>query len=170
MLLKHLVIFYFLPLSVYSHKPSANGALYLVVDKSDNTITLYDTDDWLIQWPCTFGSSDMGDKMMQGDRKTPEGTFSISGKYPHKKWNKFMRLNYPTKEDYAKFEDRKKRGLIPAQAKIGGDIGIHGTWPREEWAVDNLQAWTMGCISMKNEDLNELYSMIQVGTTVIIRK
>jgi lipoprotein-anchoring transpeptidase ErfK/SrfK len=32
-----------------------------------------------------------------------------------------------------------------------------------------LQPWTLGCISMKNEDVSELYSMIKVGTPIIIR-
>jgi murein L,D-transpeptidase YafK len=167
--LVRLLFFSFLPLAVYSHKPAATGSLYLVVDKSENTITIFDASDWLIQWPCTFGSHDLGDKMMQGDRKTPEGKFKIVGKYPHKKWNKFIRINYPTPADYLKFEERRKSGLIPMEAKIGGDIGIHGTWPREEWAVENLQPWTLGCISMKNDDLNELYGMVKMGTVVIIK-
>lgn len=159
-----------LPLYVLCYKPSATGATYLVVDKSDNTITLYDAVDWLIQWPCTFGSTDLGDKMCQGDRKTPEGKYKITSKYPHQKWAKFLRIDYPTKVDYDKFEMRKQQGLLPSSAKIGGDIGIHGTWPREDWAVENLQPWTLGCISMKNSDVNELYAMVKVGTPVIIRK
>lgn len=81
-----------------------------------------------------------------------------------------MRIDYPTKQDYAKFEARKKAGIIPANAKIGGDIGIHGTWPHEEWAVENLQPWTQGCISMRNDHLNELYQIVPVGTSVVIRQ
>lgn len=161
-----LLVFGALQLSFFS----TGSAFYLVIDKSENTITLYDRSDWLIQWPCTFGSTDIGDKLYQGDRRTPNGTFTIISKYPHKKWNKFLRLNYPTKEDYAKFEARKKAGIIPANAKIGGDIGIHGTWPHEEWAVENLQPWTQGCISMRNDDINELYQLVPVGTIVVIRQ
>ena len=149
---------------------STSSVLYLVVDKSENTITLYDQSDWLVQWPCTFGNNDISDKLYQGDRRTPEGRFKITSKYPHKKWNKFMRIDYPTKDDYAKFEARKKAGIIPANAKIGGDIGIHGTWPHEEWAVENLQPWTQGCISMRNDHLNELYQIVPVGTSVVIRQ
>ncbi len=147
-----------------------NSTYYIIVDKSDNTLTLYDENDWLIQYPCTFGSNDLGDKMYQGDRRTPEGTFKISSKYPHEKWDKFMMLNYPTATDVAKFNDRKAKGLIPKTAKIGGSIGIHGTWPKEDWAVENLQNWTQGCVSMKNEDIDELYDMIPNGATVIIQK
>lgn len=143
---------------------------YIIVDKSENTLTVYDPRDWVVQFPCTFGSDDLGDKMVQGDRRTPEGRFHISSKYPHKKWDRFMRLDYPTAVDVAKFNQRKAAGQIPQNAKIGGDIGIHGTWPREEWAVDNLQAWTQGCVSMRNADVEELYSMVGPGTLVIIQR
>jgi murein L,D-transpeptidase YafK len=159
-----------MPFSLWCVKPSATGSLYLVVDKSENTITLFDATDWLVQWPCTFGNADISDKMYQGDRRTPDGTYKITSKYPHKKWNKFMRIDYPTKSDYEKFEQRKRQGIIPYSAKIGGDIGIHGTWPHEEWAVENLQPWTQGCISMMNEHINELYKAIPTGTTIIIKQ
>lgn len=143
---------------------------YIIIDKSDNTLTVYDARDWVVQYPCTFGNTDLGDKMVEGDRKTPIGVFHILAKNIHAKWDRFMALDYPTKADYAKFNQRKASGLIPQNAKIGGSIGIHGTWPHEEWAVENLQAWTQGCISMKNEDVEELYGMVSVGTRVIIQK
>jgi murein L,D-transpeptidase YafK len=143
---------------------------YLLIDKSDYTITLYDRVDWVIQWPCTFGNNDQGDKLYQGDRRTPEGRYTITSISPHAKWHKFMRLDYPTAADRQKFEQRKAEGIIPKNAKIGGDIGIHGTWPREEWAIETVQNWTLGCISMRNDHLDELYRMIGVGTKVIIRR
>lgn len=79
-------------------------------------------------------------------------------------------LDYPTAESYEKFKQRKAAGLIPQNAQIGGGVGIHGTWPHEEFAVDRYQNWTEGCISMKNEDIDELFKMIPPGTKVIIRK
>ena len=153
-----------------SFSPESKPTYYLVVDKSDNTITLYDNVDWVLQWPCTFGSNDMGDKLYLVDRRTPDGSFHITSKSSHNKWHKIMRLDYPTAIDRQKFNERKSRGIIPANAKIGGDIAIHGTWPREEFAVEYLQNWTLGCVSMRNDHLDELYGMIPVGTQVIIRK
>ena len=150
--------------------PDSKPAYYIVIDKSDNTLTLYDNVDWVLQWPCTFGSNDLGDKMVQGDRKTPDGTFHIISKSLHAKWHKILKLDYPTDTDRQKFNDRKSKGIIPAGAKLGGDIAIHGTWPREEFAVEYLQNWTLGCISMRNDHLDELYNMVSVGTQVIIRK
>ena len=81
-----------------------------------------------------------------------------------------MHINYPTKESYQRFNSRKQRGEIPKTAKIGGAIGIHGTWPREDYQIDRYKNWTLGCISMKNKDVEELYRFIPVGTQVTIRK
>ena len=66
--------------------------------------------------------------------------------------------------------EKKAKGIIPKSAKIGSGIAIHGTWPHEEFAVEYLQNWTLGCISMRNDHLDELYGMINIGTKVIIRK
>jgi len=81
-----------------------------------------------------------------------------------------MALDYPTKTDLAKFEERKRRGEIPRNASPGGGVGIHGTWPHEGFVVDRYNNWTNGCISLKNEDVEELYNYVPVGTTITIRK
>lgn len=106
---------------------------------------------------------------MQGDKRTPEGTFKITQKRLHNKWNKIFMIDYPTKESYTKFITRKENGMIPKDAKIGGDIAIHGCWPNEDFVVDQYLNWTLGCISMKNEDINAIYPYIKIGTKVIIR-
>jgi murein L,D-transpeptidase YafK len=147
-----------------------NGTPYIIIDKSDYELHIYDDDGWYGTYPVVFGSKNLGDKMMEGDRKTPEGTYHINAKRPHEKWAKIMLIDYPNKTDIEKFNARKSRGLIPASAKIGGGIGIHGTWPRDEMVVDYFQNWTNGCISMKREEMNEVYNMIPVGTKVVIRR
>jgi murein L,D-transpeptidase YafK len=150
--------------------PGLNGIPYIIIDKSDYELHIFDDDGWYGTYPVVFGSKNLGDKMMEGDRKTPEGTYRIVSKRPHEKWSKIMLIDYPNKTDIEKFNARKSRGLIPASAKIGGGIGIHGTWPRDEMVVDYFQNWTNGCVSMKREEMNEVYSMIPVGTKVIIRR
>lgn len=143
---------------------------YVVIDKSDYELHVYDDEGWLITYPVVFGNKDQGDKMMEGDRKTPEGTFRIVSRRIHEKWCRFLALDYPTQESYERFKQRKAKGMIPKNARIGGSIGIHGTWPREDFAVDRFQNWTQGCISMKNEHVIQFYNMIPNGTKVTIRK
>ena len=142
----------------------------VVVDKDSYELYVFDQKGWLATYPCVFGSKDLGDKMVEGDRKTPEGIYHIVSKSKSKKWNSFFMLDYPTPADIEKFNQRKSQGLIPATAKIGSAIGIHGTWPHEDYTIDQYQSWTDGCIALKNKDVEELYQMLDVGTEVIIRK
>jgi len=147
-----------------------NGPINIIVDKSDYELRVYDDDGWYATYPVVFGSKSLEDKMMEGDRKTPEGDFTIVAKRPHEKWQKFLSLDYPTTADREKFNMRKAEGLIPGNAKIGGGIGIHGTWLRDDMAVDYYQNWTNGCISLKRSDIDDLYSYCPVGTRVTIQQ
>lgn len=147
----------------------SNSPYYIVIDKTKYELSVFDEKGWLVTYPVVFGSSDLRDKLYAGDKKTPEGMFTIVEKKIHPKWDRFMMLSYPTKEDYEKFNERKSEGIIPADAKIGGGIGIHGTWPHEDFQIDRFRNWTDGCISMRNKDVEELYNMISVGTKVMIR-
>jgi len=81
-----------------------------------------------------------------------------------------MAIDYPNDESRRRFNQRKERGEIPANARIGGSIGIHGTWPHEDFVVDKFKNWTMGCISMKRADVEEIYNFTKIGTRVIIQK
>jgi len=149
---------------------STEGDIYIIIVKSDYELKVYDKEGWYATYPVVFGSKSLEDKMLEGDRKTPEGEYHIVTKKNDAKWDKMMLLDYPTKADYAKFNDRKAKGLIPRGAKIGNGIGIHGTWNHDEIAVDLYQNWTNGCISLKREDIEELYDLVPKGTRVIIQK
>ncbi|HEX2534247.1 MAG TPA: L,D-transpeptidase [Chitinophagaceae bacterium] len=142
----------------------------IVIDKSEYELHVYDTKGWYASYPVVFGLNPMDDKKMEGDRRTPEGSYEIVAKRPHEKWARFLALNYPTKEDLAKFNQRKQRGEIPARATPGGGIGIHGTFEHEDFVVDRYKNWTNGCISLKRDDVADLYRYISVGTPVTIRK
>ena len=152
----------------FKYLPSKDD-FYIVVSKHNYTMSIYDADDFLIvTYPATFGSKDLSDKMFEGDRRTPEGIFKIAAKRVHPKWHRFLAIDYPNEESYKKFYERKASGEIPANASIGGSIGIHGTWPEEDFAVEQKQSWTQGCVSTKNNYVDEIYSQLPVGTKVII--
>ncbi len=147
------------------------GAVSIVIDKSDYELSVYDEKGWYATYPVVFGNNSLSDKKMEGDKNTPEGTFHIVAKRVHDKWCRFMTLDYPTAESREKFNKRKEKGEIPSNASIGGGIGIHGTWPHEDFVIDRYKNWTMGCISMKNDDVKEIYAFVAPsGTKVTIRK
>ena len=142
----------------------------IVVDKSDYELHVYDAKGWYATYPVVFGADPLKDKKMEGDRCTPEGDFKILSKRPHDKWSRFMLLDYPTQESLVKFNQRKQRGEVPKNATPGGGVGIHGVWPHEDFVIDRYKNWTLGCISLKNADVQELYSYIPIGTPVSIKK
>lgn len=146
------------------------GTVSIVVDKSDYELHVYDDKGWFATYPVVFGNSSLADKKMEGDKNTPEGIFHINSKRVHDKWHRFMALDYPTKESWEKFNRRKSNGEIPSSARIGGGIGIHGTWPHEDFVIDKYKNWTLGCISMKNDDVEHLYKYVPTGTKITVRR
>jgi lipoprotein-anchoring transpeptidase ErfK/SrfK len=153
-----------------SFKTMPVAPVRIVIDKSSYELYVYDRLGWFATYPVVFGNNSLDDKKMEGDRKTPEGSFKIANKRVHEKWDRYMGLDYPTAESLAKFNMRKRRGEIPASASPGGGVGIHGTWPHDDYVIDNFKNWTNGCISLKNEDVEDLYSYVPVGTPVTIQK
>ena len=142
----------------------------IVVDKSDYELHVYDAKGWYATYPVVFGNNPLLDKKYEGDRCTPEGNFKIVSKRPHEKWSRFMLIDYPNQESLSKFQQRKQKGEIPKNASPGGGVGIHGTWPHEDFVIDRYKNWTLGCISLKNHDVQELYGYIPTGTPISIRK
>ncbi|MFI5129704.1 MAG: L,D-transpeptidase family protein [Chitinophagales bacterium] len=147
-----------------------SGSVYIVIDKSDYELSVYDSKGWYATYPVVFGNNSLDDKKIAGDKNTPEGSFRIANKRVHDKWDRYLGLDYPTQDSWDKFKKRKQNGEIPSSARIGGGIGIHGTWPNEDFVIDKYKNWTLGCISMKCSDVEELFNFTPVGTRVTIRK
>lgn len=146
------------------------GTISITIDKSDYELSVYDEKGWYATYPVVFGNNSLDDKKVEGDKNTPEGVYHINGKRIHEKWYRYLGIDYPTAADREKFNKRKQKGEIPANASIGGGIGIHGTWPHEDFVIDRYKNWTLGCISMKRDDVDEIYNFAPIGTKVTIRK
>ena len=143
---------------------------YIIISKKDYELKVYDDQGWYATYPCVFGSNDLRDKYVEGDKRTPDGKFKVLLKKIHPKWGFELLLDYPNAESIEKFKERVAEGVIPHNAKIGGGIAIHATRPQEEWTVDYFQNWTDGCISLKYTEAKDLYSYIPVGTPVTINE
>lgn len=144
--------------------------LSVLIDKSDYRLSIINADTVVKWYPVVLGYNPVGDKMQEGDYKTPEGVFGIRDKYPHKNWNYFIWIDYPNKESWKRFEQRKKDGLIPEDAKIGGEIGIHGTPEGGDALIDEGQNWTFGCISLKRDHVEEIYPYFHKNIQITIQK
>ena len=142
---------------------------YIIVDKSDYELKVFDDEGWYATYPIVFGSRDLSDKMREGDKRTPTGNFKVVLKKIHPKWGPELLLDYPNDESYRRFKERKQKGIISKAARIGDGIAIHATRPEEEWTVDNFYNWTDGCVSVKYTEMKELFQYIPVGTPVTIK-
>jgi murein L,D-transpeptidase YafK len=148
------------------------NALNVIIDKSDNKLAILSGSAILKEYPVMFGQNASDDKLMQGDGCTPEGTFKMLSKYPHKSWEKFVYINYPNEDSWRKHNLAKKEGKIPADAKIGGDIGIHGIGGEKEMEsyFFHKSLYSAGCIMLKNSDINEIYPYFTLSVKIVIRK
>ena len=85
----------------------------------------------------------------------------------------FLRLDYPNAEDVKRFDALMRSGALPRDAKIGGDIGIHGppvSAPDLLKPAYKLSDWTLGCIAVDDEEIQENARLVKDGTDVTIEE
>ena len=134
--------------------------IYLHISKKKQRLEVICEDKIIKSYPAVFGFDPKNDKLREGDGCTPEGNFHIRAKYPHKSWSKFIWLDYPNKESFEKIKKAKAEKIIPANAKPGGQVGIHGVPKGLDAFVTMRCNWTKGCICLKTKDINDLYEAI----------
>ena len=142
--------------------------LKVKIDKSDYTMEVYHKSKKLITYPCVFGFNPVDDKHQEGDGCTPEGTFKIRSMYAHRSWKYFIWIDYPNKESWRRFNKRKADGTIDKAGTIGGEIGIHGVPEGADDMIAEKYNWTLGCISLTNKDITDLYKSIGSNTILEI--
>jgi murein L,D-transpeptidase YafK len=130
----------------------------VVVRKSDRKLYLMNGQNVVRSYRIGLGFSPNGHKTAKGDGKTPEGTYRIDRKNPQSKFHLSLGISYPNAADRA---HSKSLGVDP-----GGDIFIHGEDTKPHFWKRN---WTQGCISLKNEQIEEVYALVRIGTPVLIQ-
>ena len=149
----------------------------IIVKKAERKLLLYSNNKLVRTYQVGLGLSPVGDKVRQGDRRTPEGDFYIFTKNDKSAFYLSLGLSYPS----ASHAERGLRdGLItraqydsivralkaktgpPQNTKLGGDIYIHGNGARSDW--------TWGCVALENYDVGELFAAVPVGTPVRIER
>ncbi len=151
------------------NQPLDKSATSILIEKSKYRLTIYYQQTPLKAYPVVFGPNPQGDKLKEGDMKTPEGIYSIRDLYPHPNWSKFLWLDYPNADSWGEHWQAKRKGEISLLATIGGQIGIHGVPPGQDNLIEEGDNWTWGCVSLRNTDVEEIYKVVEVGTKVEIR-
>lgn len=157
----------------------------LVVELATRTLLFKHGTETLKEYSIAAGyHTDQGNKEKEGDGRTPLGQFYICSKKvysPPKGYigSRWMLLSYPgleaaeegfqegridrdTLQQIRKAIERKR--VPPQDTILGSAIGIHGGG-RPQLARD----WTAGCIGMYDQDVEEIFDYVWVGTPVLIR-
>lgn len=140
-----------------------NNSYLFIVDKFSRKCYLYLGGNKKYEFDAELGRNWVGDKHRSGDKATPEGIYRIVNKYQGREtpYHKALRIDYPNTEDKEQFRVEIAKGNLPASSKIGGGIEIHGGGGK---GVD----WTEGCVALTDREIDMVYSLVKVGTTVTI--
>ena len=129
----------------------------IVVQKADRRMYLLHQGQVLRAFDIDLGFAPEGDKQIEGDGKTPEGTYIIDRRNPRSDFHLSIGVSYPNSSDVA---EAAALGKSP-----GGDIFIHGR--PNKWRPEGPD-WTWGCIAVTNREMEDIYAMVKDGTPITI--
>lgn len=143
--------------------PQAQKADSIIILKKDHLLELMAGGRVIRTYKVALGTGGLAAKDRQGDRRTPEGRYVIDSRNEHSAYYKSLHISYPNTEDRRR---AARLGVSP-----GGDIMIHGLPNGKGWigAGHRLYDWTLGCIAVTDEEMDEIWKMVPVGTPVEIR-
>ena len=134
----------------------------IVIDKSDRMMIAFRDGRPARVWQVALGRAPEGDKVREGDGRTPEGIFRVDRRNDRSAFHLSLGLDYPRPEDSAR---ARAAGVDP-----GGDIFIHGQPNgRVERGFRIKGDWTDGCIAVSDDEIAELFAATRIGTEVEIR-
>lgn len=135
------------------------GGFSIVINKMEGSLDLYQNGGLYKTFRVSIGRNGLQDKAYAGDKATPEGEYRIIRKLHNSQFHRALVINYPNPDDVKRFNDKKNQGLLAKTARIGGLIEIHG---------GGKDVLTDGCIGLDNRDIDELFSLVDVGSSVTI--
>ncbi len=135
----------------------------IVIEESKRTLTLLGNNKVVKTYKVALGAEPVGAKERQGDHRTPEGIYSVDRKNPNSTFHRALHLSYPNAADR---EHAREFGASP-----GGDVEIHGLGARFGFVggAHRLHNWTDDCIAVTNEEIDEIWPLVEVGTPVEIK-
>ena len=125
----------------------------VLVEKGERKLHLLKNGIPFRTFDIALGLAPEGDKEMEGDQKTPEGTYLLDGRNPDSDYFLSIHISYPNSRDRAR---ARANGVDP-----GGAIMIHGqpnipTFSASYYARED---WTNGCIAVSNSDMIDIWLM-----------
>jgi murein L,D-transpeptidase YafK len=135
----------------------------VLIEKKAHRMTLLNHGVVVKTYRVCLGPNPVGPKEREGDGRTPEGIYTIDSRNANSKFHRSLHVSYPNAVDRAR---ARRLGVSP-----GGEIMIHGLpnrW-RALGAAIQLTDWTAGCIAVRDNEIEEIWSAVPNGTGVEIR-
>ena len=168
-------------------KPGNAGTLGVVVKKSLRRLLVTLDGKPIKSYVVALGFTPDGGKQRRGDGRTPEGKYYLWGKNPQSRFHLALGVSYPGPQDAARGQQQglidirtrrrielasRSRMRPPQDTRLGGNIMIHGGGVnrrrQDSQSYIQVRDWTAGCIALRNPDMEELFRLMPVGTTVEI--
>lgn len=128
----------------------------VVVEKSSRSMWLMSEAKVLKKYDVDLGFAPRGHKEVEGDGRTPEGSYFINRRNPNSAFHLSLGISYPNAKDIAY---ARALGESP-----GGEIFIHGG--PVLFGDRSKPDWTAGCISVTNKEMELIYAMVKNGTQI----
>lgn len=147
----------------------------VVILKSARKLHLFDGSSLVRTYDIGLGFNPVGQKMVEGDGRTPLGRFRICTKNPDSAYSRFMGIDYPDPPAASRalrsglISHGEYSGILTAHEQercpiwttsLGGGIGIHGHGAGSDW--------TAGCVALDDHDVEELFNVLRLGDPVEI--
>ncbi|MBQ9274152.1 MAG: L,D-transpeptidase family protein [Succinivibrio sp.] len=151
-----------LPLYPAGYRAPKHLVDHVVVNKSHHQMFLMKDNKVVKSFWIALSDRPVGPKRYEGDRRTPEGTYTLDYVKNHSQYYKAFHISYPNLQD---IQNARRMGVRP-----GGMIMVHGQPPRKDGYHDNVQRtdWTRGCIALLNPDIDLFIDLVDVGTPITI--
>jgi murein L,D-transpeptidase YafK len=139
------------------------GVDHVVVSKHERKLALLSQGKEVRSYRIALGSAPTRAKSRRGDHRTPEGLYVLDSRNANSKFYKAFHVSYPNSKDIVA---SRKLGVRP-----GADILLHGLPKIYAWVgkAHTLHDWTDGCIAVTDEEMDEIWKLVRVGTPIEIK-
>jgi len=135
----------------------------VIVLKQERILQLMGRGKILKTYKVALGGNPIGPKVQQGDHRTPEGDYVLDHRNVRSQYYKSIHISYPSLADRAQ---AAKLHVAP-----GGDIFLHGlpNGYRAIGSAHRLRDWTDGCVAVTDEEIDEIWKLVEDGTPIEIK-
>jgi murein L,D-transpeptidase YafK len=146
----------------FAQQPPVKADSILIL-KKDHLLELLSNGNVIRTYKVALGQGGLPAKEREGDARTPEGRYTIDSRNAASQYHKALHISYPNADDRQR---AARRGVAP-----GGAVMIHGLPNGKGWvgAGHRLYDWTLGCVAVTNDEIDEIWNLVPTGTPVEIR-